>query len=126
MRNTHLKEIREEWKGRARFFFGRNRVMAKALGTTVESAYAPQLHLLQPMLTGSTGLLFTNEPIETVLEYFQGFERDDYARGGGRATETVILPAGPVMRGVDSFPNSMESQIRGLGVPTLLKNGVIY
>ena len=99
--------------------------MAKALGTTPESAYAPQLNALHPLLTGSTGLLFTNESVEEVMAYFEGFERADYARGGARAVESVILPAGAVMRGVDPFPNSMESQIRALGVPTSLKNGVL-
>jgi mRNA turnover protein 4 len=38
MRNTYLKEIRHDFKD-SRFFFGKNRVMAKALGTTVESEY---------------------------------------------------------------------------------------
>lgn len=38
MRNTYLKEIRHEFKD-SRFFFGKNRVMAKALGTTPEEEY---------------------------------------------------------------------------------------
>lgn len=38
MRNTYLKEIRNDFKD-SRFFFGKNRVMAKALGTTPEEEY---------------------------------------------------------------------------------------
>ena len=38
MRNTFLKEIRNELKT-SRFFYGKNRVMAKALGTTPEEEY---------------------------------------------------------------------------------------
>ena len=34
----YLKEIRHDFKD-SRFFFGKNRVMAKALGTTVEEEY---------------------------------------------------------------------------------------
>jgi mRNA turnover protein 4 len=38
MRNTYLKEIRHDFKD-SRFFYGKNRVMAKALGTTPEEEY---------------------------------------------------------------------------------------
>lgn len=38
MRNSYLKEIRHDFKD-SRFFFGKNRVMAKALGTTAEEEY---------------------------------------------------------------------------------------
>lgn len=38
MRNTYLKEIRNDFKD-SRFFLGKNRVMAKALGTSPEEEY---------------------------------------------------------------------------------------
>lgn len=38
MRNTYLKEIRHDFND-SRFFYGKNRVMAKALGTTPEEEY---------------------------------------------------------------------------------------
>lgn len=51
----------------------------------------------------------------------------DYARTGSIATQTVVIPAGPVTRGLDheTFPNNMETQLRSLGMPTSLKNGVV-
>jgi mRNA turnover protein 4 len=42
MRNTFLKEIRSEFKD-SRFFLGKNKVMAKALGTTSEDEYKENL-----------------------------------------------------------------------------------
>lgn len=42
MRNTFLKEIRNDFKT-SRFFYGKNRVMAKALGNTPEEEYKPGL-----------------------------------------------------------------------------------
>lgn len=45
MRNSHLKEARSEWPT-SRFFFGKNKVMAKALGTTAEEEHRQNLHLL--------------------------------------------------------------------------------
>ena len=44
MRNQFLKIMREEWKGKGRFFYGRGRVMAKALGTTEEEEVETGLH----------------------------------------------------------------------------------
>jgi mRNA turnover protein 4 len=43
MRNEGLKEVRQQWRGTGRFFFGKTRVMAKALGTDPETEYAEGL-----------------------------------------------------------------------------------
>jgi mRNA turnover protein 4 len=125
MRNTYLKEVREDWKDRGRFFLGRTKIMAKVLGTNQEEEYFSGLSRLSELLKGNVGLFLTNEDPEQVKEYFSQMTRDDYARGGNIATETVILPEGPLYRGVESFPNSMEPMIRALGVPSLLKNGIV-
>jgi mRNA turnover protein 4 len=39
MRNEGLKEVRTQWRGTGRFFLGRGKVMAKALGETEETEY---------------------------------------------------------------------------------------
>lgn len=46
------------------------------------------------MLEGDTGLLFTNSSPKVVIEWFEDFTRDDYARKGTVATETVEVPEG--------------------------------
>lgn len=45
VRNHHLKEIRTEMKETCRFFMGKNKVMAVALGATKEDEYRENLHL---------------------------------------------------------------------------------
>ena len=62
-----MKQVRQESSGR--FFLGRNKVMAKALGETVESEYKEGLAQLTEHLSGNVGLLFTNEPLDQVKEY---------------------------------------------------------
>lgn len=49
MRNSYLKEIRHDFKD-SRFFFGKNRVMAKALGTTVEEEYKEGLSAIAKVI----------------------------------------------------------------------------
>ncbi|CAO3611840.1 unnamed protein product [Mucor hiemalis] len=124
MRNSYLKEIRHDFKD-SRFFFGKNRVMAKALGTTVEEEYKEGLSAIAKELSSEVGLLFTNKTPEEVKNYFQEFVKPDYARSGAIATETISLPEGPVKRGADPVPHNMEPLLRSLGMPTALKNGIV-
>jgi mRNA turnover protein 4 len=51
-----------------RFFFGKNKVMALALGKTKETEAQDKLHKLTKCLVGQCGLLFTNKESDEVLE----------------------------------------------------------
>ncbi|KAJ1653630.1 mRNA turnover and ribosome assembly protein [Dispira simplex] len=126
MRNTFFKDIRQSWKT-SRFFFGKNKVMAKAFGTTPETEYQPNSMLVSQQLTGDVGLLFTNEQPAKVTQFFQNYVKRDFARAGMIATDTISLAEGPVVRGVDQepLPPNMEPHLRGLGMPTALKTGVV-
>jgi len=46
MRNEGLKDLRAQWRGSGRIFFGKGKVMAKALGDTVETEYQDGMHKL--------------------------------------------------------------------------------
>ncbi|ORX49755.1 hypothetical protein BCR36DRAFT_353523 [Piromyces finnis] len=126
MRNYYLKEVRNDWNT-SRFFFGKNKIMAKALGTTAEEEYKPNLSKLAERLVGNVGLLFTDAPPMEVQQYFENFKKEDYARSGFIATHDFVVPEGPVTRGEDklAFPSNMEPQLRALGLPTTLKTGVV-
>ncbi|KAK3834246.1 MAG: ribosomal protein L10-domain-containing protein [Linnemannia elongata] len=124
MRNTYLKTVRSEWKT-SRFFFGRTKVMAKALGTSPEDEHKDNLHKLSEQLVGHVGLLFTNTEPEEVREFFANYTESDFARSGIKATSTFVVPAGPVYRGEEVFPHNMEPQLRSLGMPTVLNNGIV-
>lgn len=39
MRNEGLKEVRKQWKGTGRIVYGKNKVIAKALGETPETEH---------------------------------------------------------------------------------------
>ncbi|ORZ01885.1 ribosomal protein L10-domain-containing protein [Absidia repens] len=125
MRNAFLKEVRNELKSSSRFFMGRNRVMAKALGTTAEEEYKEGLSAIAKQLHSEVGLLFTDKSPQEIQQYFTNYTQPDYARSGNIANETVIIPEGPVKRGVDPMPHNMEPLVRSLGMPTSLKNGIV-
>ncbi|KAL4402073.1 mRNA turnover and ribosome assembly protein [Malassezia pachydermatis] len=126
MRNTYLSEVRSLWKG-SKIFFGKLRVIARALGETPEEEIRPGLGKIAQRLRGNVGLLMTDSPPAEVLDWCSDYRRLDYARMGSRATETIVMPAGPVecrTNPPETLPHNMEPQLRALGMPTQLKRGV--
>ncbi|XP_076043626.1 ribosomal protein LP0-like [Oratosquilla oratoria] len=119
MRNNKLKDVRVEWH-HSRFFLGKNKVMALALGRTPEEEIADNLHQVSSRLVGHCGILFTNATKEEMLEYFDNIDSPDFARSGDIAMETVHLPEGALKQ----FAHSLEPQLRKLGLPTQLIRGV--
>jgi len=119
MRNITFKEVRKEWTG-SRFFLGKNKVMALALGKTKATEYKKNLSQVTRSISGSRGLLLTNTPKDDVIRAFEEFKEEHYARSGFIATRDFILEAGPLPQ-----PFSMEPTLRKLGLPTKLKAGTI-
>ncbi|OLL23143.1 Ribosome assembly factor mrt4 [Neolecta irregularis DAH-3] len=126
MRNNTLKEIRMEWKD-SRIFFGRTKVMAKALGTT------PQDEVKNNLLVGDVGLLLTSRSPQTVIDWFDSFVRTDFARAGIISPRTIIVGKGPlylqggqVLSEEDALVSpQMEPTFRKLGMTTALEKGVV-
>jgi len=73
---------------------------------------------------GNVGLIFSNLEPKKLVSYFAGNRQRDYARAGFVATETIELPEGPLMCGVEPMVHSMEPTVRALGLPSQLKNGL--
>lgn len=130
MRNEGLKEVRQQWRGTGRMFFGKTRVMAKALGINDETEYEEGLGQLGRRLKGPVGLFLTSHPVEDTKEWFDTWVKKEYARQGNPATETITLPKGPLLTPYsadgsgDPLPHSMDPQLRQLGLDTLLVKGV--
>eukprot|EP00697_Spironema_sp_BW2_P010310 gnl/Spiro4/25475_TR12706_c0_g3_i1.p2 gnl/Spiro4/25475_TR12706_c0_g3~~gnl/Spiro4/25475_TR12706_c0_g3_i1.p2 ORF type:complete len:225 (+),score=29.82 gnl/Spiro4/25475_TR12706_c0_g3_i1:60-734(+) len=123
-RNKPMKQIRSTWSD-SRFFMGKNKVMMLALGRTEAEEYRDGLCAISKMLVGNTGLLFTDRPKEEVMRYFQSDPEcrvPEFAKSGFRCTRDVILHEGPILA---NFPTSAEPMIRGLGLPTAVRDGKI-
>ncbi|KAF7909464.1 uncharacterized protein EAF01_003182 [Botrytis porri] len=132
MRNTYLKDVRNELSD-CRLFFGKTKVMAKALGSDASSEYQPNTSLLSPHLVGNVGLLFTNREPSSIITFFQDLSKTDFARAGTAASRNFTIPAGIVysMGGEIAAENdvpmahSLEPELRRLNVPTTLTKGKI-
>ncbi|OBT76926.1 hypothetical protein VF21_04135 [Pseudogymnoascus sp. 05NY08] len=132
MRNTYLKKVRADLSD-SRLFFGKTKVMAKALGSTPETAYQTNTHLLAPYLAGNVGLLFTDRSPEEVSAHFAANTPTDFARAGTRATRRFAIPEGIVyslggeIAAESDVPmaHGLEPELRRLNVPTSLSKGKI-
>jgi len=120
MRNSKLKQVRNKWK-QSRFFFGKNKVMALALGKSPQTEVMEGLHKLSKNLHNDVGVLFTNKSRDEVLTWFKAYSEHDFARAGNTASSTVDLNEGPLTQ----FSHAMEPHLRKLGLPVALKKGVI-
>ncbi|OMJ25803.1 mRNA turnover protein 4-like protein [Smittium culicis] len=150
MRNSYLKQVRSKLNS-SRFFFGRNKVMAKALGSGDADEYKENTSKISKFLTGEVGLLFSNDPLEQTVDFFNNYSESDYAKTGFVSTVSISIPAGELIRGdafissylssdyvmpiddekdtlygSDVFPPNMEPQLRSLGLPTQLVKGKIH
>lgn len=130
MRNTYLKDVRTQLSD-SRLFFGKTKVMAKALGDSPATEPFPGTSLLSPHLTGAVGLLFSPRDPSAVFSYFESFCPLDYARAGTVASRSFTIPAGTLYSRAGEIPeredvligHSAEPGLRKLGVPTRLVKG---
>lgn len=130
MRNSYLKEVRRELSD-CRLFFGKTKLMAKALGQTPEEAIAPGIEGITKHLAGTVGLLLTNRPAEEILAYFDNLAPVDFARAGVTASRSFSLPAGVLYATGGEVPaehdvpleHTIEPELRRLGVPTRMVKG---
>jgi hypothetical protein len=112
-------------------FFGKTKLMVRALGATPEEAQADGIDQLTSHLTGTVGLLFTNREPDAITEYLSALSPVDFARAGTKASRTVKIPAGPVYSTAGEVPAehdvpiaaALEPELRRLGVPTRLLKG---
>lgn len=122
MRNTYLKEVRAQWND-SRIFFGRTKVMAKAIGTSPAEEYLDNLHSLSKLLKGTVGLLCTSHPPELVQEWFANYSKTDFARAGTVSPIEFIVPAGAVYSRGGQIPgdddvllsHTLEPSVRAMG-----------
>ncbi|KAE8537974.1 hypothetical protein D1P53_006041 [Cryptococcus gattii VGV] len=132
MRNDGLKEVRAQWRGTGRFFFGKGKVMAKALGDTPETEYQDGLSQIAKASCARirTDAMPCYKSVNYLFEWFESWHKPEYARMGAKSTMDITLPAGPLLTPFtdppsgDPFPHSMEPQLRALGLTTSLVRGI--
>ncbi|KAI1337994.1 mRNA turnover protein 4 [Xylariaceae sp. FL0016] len=132
MRNTYLKDVRQELTD-CRLFFGKTKLMSRALGHTPEDSTADGTHKLTPYLKGTVGLLFTNRAPESIISYLSSLSQVDFARAGAPAPRAFVLPYGTLMATGGAVPpehdvalgHTLEPELRRLNIPVRMVKGKV-
>ncbi|KAG6015764.1 mRNA turnover and ribosome assembly protein [Claviceps lovelessii] len=132
MRNSALKDVRHELND-CRLFFGKTKLMAKALGQNPSEAIVPGIEDLTKYLSGTVGLLLTNRPVQSILDYFANFAPVDFARAGVTSPRDFTIPAGVLYSTAGEVPqeydvplaHTIEPELRKLNVPTRMVKGKV-
>ncbi|EMR64726.1 putative mrna turnover protein 4 protein [Eutypa lata UCREL1] len=132
MRNTHLKEVRQDLSD-SRLFFGKTKLMARALGHNPEDSFAENTYRLTSFVKGTVGLLFTNRDPASVVAYLGALSESkvDFARAGAVAPRSFAIPWGAVYSTGGEVPaehdvplgHTLEPELRRLHVPTRMVKG---
>ncbi|KAF8385979.1 hypothetical protein PRIPAC_75121 [Pristionchus pacificus] len=69
-------QVRQKFKSNSRFYFGKNNVMAIALGKDKTTECATGIS------KGQCGLMFTSADKDEVIQYFRELKDADFARAG--------------------------------------------
>ncbi|KRX96333.1 mRNA turnover protein 4 -like protein, partial [Trichinella pseudospiralis] len=120
-RTVQMNQVRHVFKENSRFFFGRNKVLAIALGRIPSEEYKRNLCKLSSALVGQRGLMFSNLSVDDIIRDLKKLEQPEFARSGNKATETVTISAGPL----GQFQFTIEPLLRKLGLPVKLEKGVV-
>ena len=121
-RNSLLKSVRDAIKP-GRIFLGKNKVMQLALGLDKASEIVEGISALAPHISGSRGLLLSNDAPAALAATLASLAASEFARTGCVAEGAVTLEAGNSV--FEKFPHSIEAHLRKLGLPTALENGKI-
>lgn len=133
VRTPVLQDIRGDWTG-SKLILGKRRVLEKALGDTVEQEYKENLHKFSKLAGGVTGLLFTNEEVSTVQDYFTAYTKADFSRAKQRSPIDFTIPEGIIYSTGGRLPeeedvpmsHSLELTMRNkFKIPTKIKSGKI-
>ena len=102
----------------SKFFFGKNKVVQKALGKTSEDEHADNSHMLSKYMRGQVCLLCTHKTKEQVEAAFKAMQVEDFAAAGSEATYTVFCEKGT--ESLSGYSHALEPQLKTLGLPVRL------
>lgn len=128
-RTDLIQELRRKFR-RSKFFLGKNRVLQVGLGRSEAEEADTNLHLVSQELLGQRGILFTNESVDYVLNFFNDYKVKTHARPGCRAPSSIELEPGilegynytqdPLMREL-GLKTRVTKQGAGTGAPEVLE-----
>lgn len=127
VRSQQIHDVRIELRGKAEFVMGKKTLQAKIVQRRAESEGASSLDKAfyekceeAKLLTGNSGLLFTNADLKDVSAALDKYRVQAPARVGAIAPCDVIIPAGNT-----GMEPTQTSFFQALNIPTKITKGTV-
>lgn len=127
VRSQQVHDVRKDLRGKAAFLMGKKTLQAKIVDNRAardgasdnDKAFQSKCEELK-LLTGNTGLLFTNAPVSEVSAILDRYRVQAPARVGAVAPCDVVIPAGNT-----GMEPTATSFFQALNIPTKINKGTV-
>eukprot|EP01083_Nonionella_stella_P097123 273017_1 len=118
--SRQIAEMRKDFRGRARFLFGKNTLIRKIIRDYVKETGDKQLMPLMEAVQGNCGFVFTKESCSALRKELEARKKQCAAKAGTFAPVDVWVPAGPT--GMEPTQTGM---FQAMNIPTRINRGQI-
>lgn len=127
VRSQQVHDVRAALRGKAEFIMGKKTLQAKIISKRADSDDASSMDRSfnsqcenSSLLTGNTGLIFTNEEVNVIIEILDRFRVKAPARVGAISPCEVIIPAGNT-----GMEPTQTSFFQALNIATKIAKGTV-
>jgi large subunit ribosomal protein LP0 len=118
--SKQLCDIRVAMRGSAEVVFGKNTMIRKCLRDLCADGEHPEYESIIEVMRGNLGFIFTNGPLQDIIELIQKFVKPAAAKAGVIAPCSCTIPKGPT--GLDPAQTSF---FQALNIATKINKGSI-
>lgn len=115
-----IAEMRKDFRGRARFLFGKNTMIRKVIRDHVKQSRQAHLMNLMDAVQGNCGFVFTKESCAALRKEIIERKKQCAAKAGVIAPVDVFVPPGPT-----GMEPTQTSFFQAMNIPTRINRGQI-
>jgi large subunit ribosomal protein LP0 len=116
--SLQMAQVRQNLRGKAAFLMGKNTMIRRALKGV--KATNPAVVAILGKIVGNLGMIFTNEPLDDIVEIVESNKKQAPARSGAMAPCDVVVPKGST--GMDPTQTAF---FQALNIATKITKGAI-
>mmetsp|Transcript_33776 Transcript_33776/g.54038 ORF Transcript_33776/g.54038 Transcript_33776/m.54038 type:complete len:349 (-) Transcript_33776:220-1266(-) len=118
--SKQIAEMRKDFRGRARFLFGKNTLIRKIIRDYVKETGNSQLMSLMDAVKGNCGFVFTKESCAALRKELMARKKQCPAKAGTIAPTDVFVPPGPT-----GMEPTQTAFFQAMNIPTRINRGQI-
>jgi large subunit ribosomal protein LP0 len=118
--SKQIAEMRKDFRGRARFLFGKNTLIRKCIRDYVKEKGNAKLMKLMDVVRGNCGFIFTKEPVAALRKEIVARKKQCAAKTGAVAPVDVFVEPGPT-----GMEPTQTAFFQAMNIPTRINRGQI-